>query len=82
MADDGEPCCEAAVPPTCYIARNDEDKGGKDDQWMVISLEAHKLMNDFLLITVREDSGFYLLGGNIDSEQTRLAHPGKLIKEN
>lgn len=50
MADDGEPCCEAAVPPTCYIARNDEDKGGKDDQWMVISLEAHKLMNDFLLI--------------------------------
>ena len=30
---------------------------------------------------VREDSGFYLLGGNIDSEQTRLAHPGNLIKE-
>ena len=31
---------------------------------------------------VWEDSGFYLLGGNIDSEQTRLAHPGNLIKEN
>ena len=31
---------------------------------------------------VREDSGFYLLGGNIDSEQTRFGHPGNLIKEN
>ena len=31
---------------------------------------------------VGEESGFYLLGGNIDSEQTRLVHPGNLIKEN
>ena len=30
---------------------------------------------------VGEESGFYLLGGNIDSKQTRLAHPGNLINE-
>ena len=53
LSEDGEPCCRNAVPPTCYIARNDQDKGGKPDSWMVISLEAHKFMCDFLLIRER-----------------------------
>ena len=50
LNEDGEPCCRNAVPPTCFIARNDQDKGGKADCWMVISLEGHRFMLDFLLI--------------------------------
>ena len=46
----GNPCCDDAVPPTCFIAVKDQDKGGKSDGSMIFSHEAFQLVLDLLLV--------------------------------
>ena len=50
MTEDGQPCCSEAVPPTCFITSNDQDKGGQSRNYIVITHEGHSLLTDLLLL--------------------------------
>ena len=50
LTEDGQPCCSEAVPPTCFITSNDQDKGGQSRNYIVITHEGHRLLTDLLLV--------------------------------
>ena len=47
---EGKRCCNESLAPTCYITVKDQDKGGKTNGYMVFSLEAFRLVLDFLVV--------------------------------
>ena len=50
LTENGQPCCTEAVPPTCFITSNDQDKGGKSTNYVLITHEGHRLLTDLLLV--------------------------------
>ena len=60
LAETGGKCCDNAVPPTCFLAPNDVDKGGKVGPAIAVTKEGHKLMSAFLII--RNQYCFQLTG--------------------
>ena len=50
LTENGQQCCTEAVPPTCFITSNDQDKGGKSTNYVLITHEGHRLLTDLLLI--------------------------------
>ena len=62
LTETGGKCCDYAVPPTCFLAPNDMDKGGKSGPAIAISKEGHKLMSAFL--AVRNQYCLQLTGSN------------------
>ena len=46
----GEKCCEQSVTPTCFLAQNYKDKGGKTNSEIAISMDGHRLMSAFLTV--------------------------------
>ena len=63
LTETGAKCCNDAVPPTCFLAPNEMDKGGKSGPAIAISKEGHKLMSAFL--AVRNQYCFQVTGSNI-----------------
>ena len=47
----GEKCCEQSISPTCYLAQNYKDKGGKTTSEIAISVDGHQLMSAFLTVS-------------------------------
>ena len=52
LLDVGKKCCEQAIPPTCFLMRNDKDKGGKSNRFIALTAETHDVVANFL--TVRD----------------------------
>ena len=52
LTETGDKCCEQAIPPTCFLMRNDKDKGGKSNSYIALTAETHDIVANFL--TVRD----------------------------
>ena len=50
LTEGGVKCCADSVAPTCFLAQNYKDKGGKSNSEIAITMEGHRLMSDFLTI--------------------------------
>ena len=50
LRDTGERCCDASIPPTCFLMSNDKDKGGKSHSYIAITKETHQIVTSFLTV--------------------------------